>query len=135
MAKNLRPYAPGRGKNTDFWLSRLFFKVQFHVINLATLHWFCYIVTGNAQKARSIETDEVEINEEDNNMAKINQQMILQFNGREFDLGAVEANVKKNWKESGKKLSDIVDLDIYVKPEEAAVYYVVNKETEGKVEL
>ncbi len=135
MAKNLMPYAPGRGKNTDFWLSRLFFKVQFHAINLATLHWFCYIVTGTVQKARSIETDEVEINEEDNNMAKINQQMILQFNGREFDLGAVEANVKKNWKESGKKLSEIVDLDIYVKPEEAAVYYVVNKETEGKVEL
>ena len=135
MAKNLMPYAPGRGKNTDFWLSRLFFKVQFHAINLATLHWFCYIVTGIVQKARSIETDEVEINEEDNNMAKINQQMILQFNGREFDLGAVEANVKKNWKESGKKLSEIVDLDIYVKPEEAAAYYVVNKETEGKVEL
>lgn len=109
--------------------------MQFHAINLATLHWFCYIVSGTVQKARSIETDEVEINEEDNNMAKINQQMILQFNGREFDLGAVEANVKKNWKESGKKLSEIVDLDIYVKPEEAAVYYVVNKETEGKVEL
>ena len=135
MPKNFRPCAPGRGKSIDFWLSRLFFKVQFHAINLATLHWFCYIVTGTVQKARSIETDEVEINEEDNNMAKINQQMILQFNGREFDLGAVEANVKKNWKESGKKLSEIVDLAIYVKPEEAAVYYVVNKETEGKVEL
>ena len=68
-------------------------------------------------------------------MAKINQQMTLQFNGREFDLDAVEANVKKNWKESGKKLSEIVDLDIYVKPEEAAVYYVFNKEIEGKIEL
>ncbi len=68
-------------------------------------------------------------------MAKINQQMILQYNGCEFDLGAVEANVKKNWKDSGKKLSEIVDLDIYVKPEDAAVYYVVNKEIEGKVEL
>ena len=68
-------------------------------------------------------------------MAKINQKMTLQFNGREFDLDAVEANVKKNWKESGKKLSEIADLDIYVKPEEAAVYYVVNKETEGKIEL
>jgi hypothetical protein len=61
--------------------------------------------------------------------------MVLQFNGREFDLDAIEANVKKNWKDSGKKLSEIVDLDMYVKPEEAAVYYVVNKETEGKVEL
>ena len=130
MAKNLRPYAPGKGKSIDFWLRRQFFKVQFHAINLATLHWFCYIVCGTAQKARSIDSDE-----EDIIMAKINQQMILQFNGREFDLGAVEANVKKNWKESGKKLSEIVDLDIYVKPEEAAVYYVVNKETEGKVEL
>ena len=78
---------------------------------------------------------DIEIEEEDNIMAKINQQLILQFNGREFDLGAVEANVKKNWKDSGKKLSEIVDLDIYVKPEEAAVYYVVNKEIEGKVEL
>ena len=68
-------------------------------------------------------------------MAKINQQMILQFNGREFDLGAVEANVKKNWKDSGRKLSEIAALDIYVKPEEAAAYYVVNKEFEGKVEL
>ena len=68
-------------------------------------------------------------------MAKINQQMTLQFNGRDFDLGAVEANVKKNWKESGRKLSEIADLDIYVKPEEAAAYYVVNKEFEDKVEL
>ena len=113
-----------------FCISRQFFKVGFHAIGLATLHWFCYIVTGTAQKARSVDFEE-----EDNIMAKINQQMILQFNGREFDLGAVEANVKKNWKESGKKLSEIVDLDIYVKPEEATVYYVVNKETEGKIDL
>lgn len=68
-------------------------------------------------------------------MAKINQQFTLQFCGREFDLGAVEANVKKNWKEAGHKLTEIADLDIYVKPEEAMVYYVVNKEIEGKVEL
>ena len=68
-------------------------------------------------------------------MAKINQQFVLQFNGLEFDLAAVEANVKKNWKEAGHKLTEIADLDIYVKPEEATAYYVVNKEIEGKVEL
>lgn len=68
-------------------------------------------------------------------MAKINQQFVLQFDGQEFDLGAVEANVKKNWKDAGKKLSEIVDLDIYVKPQEAKVYYVVNKEVEGSVDL
>ena len=77
----------------------------------------------------------IDFEQEDNIMAKINQQFVLQFNGREFDLSAVEANVKKNWKDSGRKLSEIVDLDIYVKPEEATAYYVVNKEIEGKVEL
>ena len=72
---------------------------------------------------------------EGTDLAKINQQMILQFNGREFDLGAVEGNVKKAWKDAGKKLSDIATLDIYVKPQEAKVYYVVNKEIEGSVDL
>ena len=68
-------------------------------------------------------------------MAKINQQFVLQFNGQEFDLTAVEANVKKNWKEAGHKLTEIADLDIYVKPEEAKAYYVVNKNVEGSVDL
>ena len=44
-------------------------------------------------------------------MAKINQQFILQFNGREFDLSAVEANVKKSWKEAGHKLTEIADME------------------------
>ena len=68
-------------------------------------------------------------------MAKINQQMVLQFDGQEFDLGAVEANVKKDWKDAGKKLTEISTLDIYVKPQDAKVYYVVNKEVEGSVDL
>ena len=68
-------------------------------------------------------------------MAKINQQFVLQFNGQEFDLAAVEANVKKNWKDAGHKLTEIADLDIYVKPEEAKVYYVVNGEINGSVDL
>ena len=68
-------------------------------------------------------------------MAKINQQFVLQFDGQEFDLGAVEANVKKNWKDAGHKLTEIADLDIYVKPQEGKAYYVVNKEVEGKVDL
>ena len=68
-------------------------------------------------------------------MAKINQQFILQFNGNEYDLGAVEANVKKNWKDAGNKLSEIADLDIYVKPQEGKAYYVVNKTIEASVDL
>ena len=68
-------------------------------------------------------------------MAKMKQQIFLQFNEQEVELSVVEANVKKDWKEAGKKLSEIESLDIYVKPQEGKAYYVVNKEVEGKVDL
>ena len=68
-------------------------------------------------------------------MAKINQQIILQVAGQEYDLSSVEANVKKAWKDAGHKQTEIETLDIYVKPEEAKVYYVVNKTTEGVIDL
>ena len=61
--------------------------------------------------------------------------MTLQFGGNDFDLSAVEANIKKDWKDAGKKLTDMETLDIYVKPEEATAYYVVNKDIEGKIDL
>lgn len=67
--------------------------------------------------------------------AKIEMKSVLQFNGQEFDLGAVEANVKQNWKDLGNKVTAIKTLDIYVKPEEAKVYYVVNGEINGSVDL
>lgn len=66
---------------------------------------------------------------------KVKQQMVLQFEGQEVDLAAVEANVKKSWKDAGKKMTDIATLDIYVKPQEGKAYYVVNKEVEGVVDL
>lgn len=68
-------------------------------------------------------------------MAKMTQQMFLQFNEQEVELSAVEANVKKAWKDAGKKLNEIEQLDIYVKPQEGKAYFVVNKEIEGKVDL
>ena len=68
-------------------------------------------------------------------MAKMTQQMFLQFNEQEVELSAVEANVKKDWKDAGRKLTEIKSLDIYVKPQEGKAYYVVNKEVEGKVDL
>ena len=67
--------------------------------------------------------------------AKIKQQLILQFDGNDVDLSAIEANVKQEWKDAGRKLSDIATLDIYVKPQEGKAYYVVNKEVEGSVDL
>ena len=68
-------------------------------------------------------------------MAKIKQQFLLQYNGQEFDLGAVEASVKQDWKDKGNKVTAIETLDIYVKPEDAKVSYVVNGEFESAIDL
>ena len=68
-------------------------------------------------------------------MAKMKQQLFLQFNEQEVELSAVEANVKKDWKDGGHKLTEIESLDIYVKPQEGKAYYVVNKSVEGKIDL
>ena len=70
---------------------------------------------------------------------EVKESVFVQFAGAEYSLDDVRASVKKAWMaETGKKESDIKDIQIYVKPEEHAAYYVVNGEyvEEGrKVEL
>ena len=64
---------------------------------------------------------------------EVNEAVFVQYAGQEYDINEIRAAVKKAWiEETGKKESDITEIQIYVKPEEAAVYYVVNGEvTEG----
>ena len=58
----------------------------------------------------------------------------VQYMGREVEEKDMIAAVKKSWtKASGKKVGDIKSIDLYVKPEEGAVYYVVNGTDTGSV--
>ena len=43
------------------------------------------------------------------------------------------ACVKKAWTSTGKKVGDIKSMDLYIKPEEGAVYYVINGTETGAV--
>ena len=45
------------------------------------------------------------------------------------------ANVKKAWTKSGNKVGDIKTMELYIKPEESAVYYVINGTVTGSVEF
>ena len=61
--------------------------------------------------------------------AEAKETIYIQFAGAEYNLDEVRTNVKKAWmEETGKKESDIKDVQIYVKPEEHVAYYVVNQE-------
>ena len=57
--------------------------------------------------------------------------MFFEFNGVKVPAEEIIENVKATYKaEGGTK--EIETLEIYVKPEENAAYYVVNGELEGK---
>ena len=64
--------------------------------------------------------------------------LFVQFGGSEIkvDEKAIVAAVKKAWtSETGKKVGEIATMNLYVKPEEATVYYAINETETGKVEL
>lgn len=54
------------------------------------------------------------------------QNVYIEFYGEQIDQAEVVAEAKKIWTDSGKKLSDLTKLEIYIKPEDDRVYYVFN---------
>lgn len=61
--------------------------------------------------------------------------MFVEYQGKQVEDKAILAAVKKAWTESGNKVGDMKTVELYIKPEEAAVYYVINGTETGKVEL
>lgn len=63
-----------------------------------------------------------------------NQKVYVQFAGKEVETEELVEQVKAKWKaEEGD--SSIESLELYIKPEDAAAYYVINGEIEGKIDL
>lgn len=58
---------------------------------------------------------------------------VVEYYGKQVEEKDIIANVKKAWTRSGKKVGDIKSMELYIKPEEAAVYYVINSTETGAV--
>ena len=55
---------------------------------------------------------------------------------REVQLSSITARIEEMWKkEMKRKISELVDLKVYVKPEEGKAHYVINGEITGSIEL
>lgn len=64
------------------------------------------------------------------------QEIYLQFAGREVTDKELLEKVKEIWtKDLGNKVKDMIDVKIYVKPEECAAYYVINGDVTGNFDL
>ena len=66
--------------------------------------------------------------------AKVKTNIVLQFQGHELGEADFVEEAKKLWAEAGKTEA-IKELNLYVKPEDGAVYCVINGETMGKFAL
>ena len=68
--------------------------------------------------------------------AELKTQIFLQYLGTECSTDDILAKVKDIWtKDMGKKAEDMKTINVYLKPEEMAAYYVINDETTGKIAL
>ena len=61
--------------------------------------------------------------------------LYVQAAGKEVTADEAIARVKDAWKKEGNKVGDLKEIAIYVKPEEEAIYYVINGDVTGKVEF
>ena len=61
--------------------------------------------------------------------------MYVEYQGLQVEEKEIIAKVKELWVNEGNKIKDIKELKLYIKPEEATVYYVINEETSGKIDL
>lgn len=60
---------------------------------------------------------------------------VVQYENLEVDERSVINAIKELWSNQGKKLKDIKDLQIYIKPQERTIYYVINCEESGSLVL
>lgn len=61
--------------------------------------------------------------------------LVLQYMGREISQAEMQAAVIAAWQSEGRDSAAIQTMDLYVKPEDNAVYYVINGEMTGKVQF
>ena len=58
---------------------------------------------------------------------------VVEYYGKQVEEKDMIASVKKAWTKSGRKVGEIKSIDLYIKPEEGAVYYVINGIDTGAV--
>ena len=61
--------------------------------------------------------------------------LYVEFAGKQLEDKAAIAKAKEIWVEQGNKIKDIKTLNLYVKPEESTVYYVINDDFSGSFSM
>lgn len=66
---------------------------------------------------------------------EVKTSLFVEYFGKQVSEKEMVASVKKAWTKSGHKIGEIKSMELYVKPEESAIYYVINKTETGKADF
>ena len=93
-------------------------------------------VTKGKQVAKKVKASAEKVTKEIKDMfSNTEVKTILQVSGQEIDVADVIEKVKDAYKIENPEGKDVKTLNLYVKPEDGAVYYVVNDVSAGKIDL
>lgn len=59
--------------------------------------------------------------------------IVVQTNGREISMEDAIERATEDWCKSGNDRADLKEIAVYVKPEEMAIFYVINGRATGRV--
>ena len=90
-------------------------------------------ITTAKDTTKAIETRAGVLKEAEDVKKEAKTSFYLQYMGKEISTEEITQKVHEAWKTLGKNVDEIKTLNVYLKPEEAAAYYVINEETTGKV--
>lgn len=57
----------------------------------------------------------------------------VEYYGKQVSEKEIVDSVKQAWKKSGHKVGDLKTMELYIKPEDGTVYYVINGDETGDV--
>ena len=102
---------------------------------MATKKQTSKITKDKVEKIVDVLENKVEKAKKTTTKKDIKTSLFVEYYGKQVEDKAIIAAAKKAWTKAGNKVSDIKSMELYVKPEDAAVYYVINKTESGKIEF
>ncbi len=74
-------------------------------------------------------------NEKAGGFATAKKNVTIQYQGRERLEENLMALIRRDALEKGMNDDEVEVVDVYIKPEEQAVFYVINKQLEGRIDF
>ena len=91
--------------------------------------------TKEAVKTAAKKTAEKVVAKKETKKATLTPEVYIQYTGREANQNDVIEKVKASYVADGHRAGSIKSLQVYLKPEEDAAYYVINQKYAGRVSL